>query len=562
MQIGIQKKINGILFLSLFAVGLSIGIAFYSKYTDYMMKSVNEKLYSGLFSIYNVLDIESLNKLNTDSQRTREYAHSWKKIKSIQKEMKLAYAYIVLMNEKNQFYFVYDTGDDPTKTDDDNYLKIYYDAPSEAFESFASGKSIVVKGQYTDKWGTFMSAFYPIRFSGKMIGVIGADYNISAILELKKEALIIFLLILFLGLIAISLIGALINFWIVNPILRLNIGSRKIASGNLDYFIPITQNDEIGELARSFNVMAFDLSASFSKIQKQNEQLKERIIERTEELRNTLMTMQDIKTQQDGDYFLATSILESLMQNQNKSLFTKIDFLIEQKKKFNFKGKSHNLGGDISIAGNLNFFGKQFTMFFNGDATGKSMQGAGGALVIGSLVNSIMSRSAANNRVITKDPDRWLRETFLEIQKVMESFNGTILVSCILGVIEDETGFLQFFNAEHPLSVLYRDGVASFIESGITASKLGMPLNLEVGLVQFQLKRGDIVLCGSDGREDLILGKNSDGSNIMNEDQGLFLNVVEKSDGHLDKIYENLVNTGELSDDLSLVCISYMENHK
>ncbi|MBK7054029.1 MAG: SpoIIE family protein phosphatase [Leptospiraceae bacterium] len=561
MKIGIEKKINSILFLSLLAVGLSIGVTFYFKQNDYMMKSVIDKLYNGLFSIYNIVDMESLPNLNKKSSQSQEYIQNWKKIKNIQKELGLASIYIVLMNERSQFYFVYDSGDDPTtKQPHDNYFKEYKDPPSEAFESFTSGKMVVVNGHYSNQLGTFKSAFYPINVNGKIIGVIGADSNIAKILELKKESLLLIGLFLFLGLIIVILAGRVIKQWIVTPINELNYGIRKIANGNLNYSISLNENNEIGELVTSINTMTRNLKTNFTTIQKHNKQLEERIEERTNELKETLSEVQELRIQQEGDYFLTTLIAEHLMQNRNKSPYIKIDFLTEQKKTFQFKGKTRHLGGDISIAGNLNFLGKKFTMFFNGDAMGKSMQGAGGALVIGSLVNSIMSRSAANKRVITKESDRWLRETFFEIQKVMEAFDGTMFVSCILGVIEDETGLLQFFNAEHPLSIIYRDGKANFIEDGITAHKLGMPFNVDVGLIQFQLQPGDVIFCGSDGKDDLILNKGSSGTRIINENQRLFLKIIEMSEGQLDKIYSNLVNKGELSDDLSIVRISFKEN--
>lgn len=560
MHIGIRKKINFLLFLSMFAVGLSIGLSFYFRYSDYMMRTVVDKLYNGLFSIYNIVDMDELPSLDKDGYKTVEYKKNWNKIRSIQKELGLAFVYLVLMNDKNQFYFLYDTGDDPEINDkEDDYFSIYSDAPPEAYESYKTGKMVVVKGQYTDKWGTFKSAFYPIRIDGKIVGVIGADYNISDILELKKQALFTLFSILMLGVLVVILVGMVIKRLIVNPIIQLNDGARQIANGNLDYSITIKQKDEIGELAKCFNTMAKNLKTSFATIKEHNEQLEEKVAERTEELQQTLNTVQELKIQQDGDYFLTTLITNPLMQNRNKSSYVKVDFLTEQKKKFQFKGKMHNLGGDISIAGNLNFLGKQYTMFFNGDAMGKSMQGAGGALVIGSVVNSIMARSAANKKIITKDPERWLRETFVEIQNVMEAFDGSMLVSCILGIIEDETGILQFFNAEHPLSILYRDGKANFIEDEITAHKLGMPFNHEVGLVRFQLQPNDVIFCGSDGKDDLILDKIVDGRRVVNEDQNLFLQVVEESRGELGKIYDRLVQKGELSDDLSIVRISYKE---
>lgn len=55
---------------------------------------------------------------------------------------------------------------------------------------------------------------------------------------------------------------------------------------------------------------------------------------------------------------------------------------------------------------------------------------------------------------------------------------------------------------------------------------------------------------GSDGRDDLILGHNADGSNIVNENENLFLEHVRNSRGDLKAILERLEETGEIMDDL------------
>ncbi len=565
MKIGIRKKINVILFVSMFAVGLSIGISFYIQYSNYMMQSVVDKLYNGLFSIYNIIDVSELQKYTPETRYEDSYITSWKKVKSIQKNLNLAYIYVLRLNEKGELIFLMDTGTHPDpnqKTDsdeDDNLFTIYKDAPKEAMESIKTGKLVVVPKEYTDKWGTFKSAFYPIKYKDKTIGVIGSDYKINDILELQKKAKLILFTILMIGVIVIIIAGTIIRRIIVVPIQKLNVGSSQIANGNLEYSIQIHQKDEIGELASSFNLMAKNLKESFNTIQEYNEQLEEKVTKRTEELQETLGKVQELKTQQDGDYFLTTLITNPLMQNRNKSASVKVEFFLEQKKKFQFKGKTHALGGDINVSGNLNFNGLRHTVFFNGDAMGKSMQGAGGALVIGSVFNSIMARSASNKKILTISPETWIKEAFVEIQRVMESFDGAMLVSCILGIIEDTTGRLLFFNAEHPFSVLYRDGKASFIETEISAHKMGMPFNTDVNVYRFQLQPGDILICGSDGKDDLVLTKNAEFGRVINEDENLFLRLVEEGSGSIKKIYDNIILNGEISDDLSLLRISFME---
>ncbi|MBK6605036.1 MAG: SpoIIE family protein phosphatase [Leptospiraceae bacterium] len=122
------------------------------------------------------------------------------------------------------------------------------------------------------------------------------------------------------------------------------------------------------------------------------------------------------------------------------------------RKRFQFKNRNSELGGDICITGNLRFGnGKdRYIFFFNGDAMGKSMQGAGGAIVAGTVVNSILARSARNNKIQKISPREWITETYLELNGVFNTFDGSMLMSCACGVINEKTGQMWYFNAEHP----------------------------------------------------------------------------------------------------------------
>lgn len=140
-----------------------------------------------------------------------------------------------------------------------------------------------------------------------------------------------------------------------------------------------------------------------------------------------------LKESQDGDYFLTTQIISPLFKNLNSSDYIQTDFLMKQKKSFVFKGRKRELGGDICITGNLNFRGTEYTMFINADAMGKSMQGAGGAIVMGTVINSILSRNAG--RTINVQPKQWLTSTYNELQNVFIEFDGSMMISCFLGLI-------------------------------------------------------------------------------------------------------------------------------
>lgn len=291
-----------------------------------------------------------------------------------------------------------------------------------------------------------------------------------------------------------------------------------------------------------------------------NETLEQKVVERTKEVMEKMDVIKALNIQQDGDYYLTSLIERPLGTNYNKSKNVKTEFYVEQKKRFQFKNRNSELGGDICISGNLRFGdGKdRYVFFFNGDAMGKSMQGAGGAIVAGTVVNSILARSARNDKIQRITPKEWITETYLELDGVFKTFDGSMLMSCACGVINEKTGQMWYFNAEHPWGVIYRDGKAEFIESGLNLRKLGTIIEGNIFQVQeFQFFNGDIFFAGSDGRDDLDISLN--GGRDMNEDETKFLRAVEKSEGNLKRLVDIIHGMGKVTDDLSLIRIEFHE---
>ncbi|NCN10024.1 MAG: SpoIIE family protein phosphatase [Leptospira sp.] len=298
-----------------------------------------------------------------------------------------------------------------------------------------------------------------------------------------------------------------------------------------------------------------------SQVEELNENLELKVTKRTEELNNTLDEVQKLKVQQDGDYFLTSLLLNPLSTNSAESDSINIQFFTKQKKTFEFKEKTHEIGGDISISSSINLKGKKFTVFINGDAMGKSIQGAGGALVLGVVFNAVLARSNADQNK-NKHPEIWIKETFIELQRIFESFNGSMLISIVLGVIDEQTGFMYYINAEHPWTVLFRDGKSSFLENELVLRKLGFPDNDEHFYVKtFQLRNEDVLLIGSDGRDDIQLGLDSEGRRIINENEELFLELVEESEANLATLVSKIESRGEYTDDITLVRIKYSNDN-
>ncbi|PJZ46036.1 SpoIIE family protein phosphatase [Leptospira brenneri] len=279
------------------------------------------------------------------------------------------------------------------------------------------------------------------------------------------------------------------------------------------------------------------------------------------EKREVAEEIKRIKLHQDGDYYLTSLLVKPLGGTAIESSNVKIEFLTKQKKEFSFQGKQGEIGGDLSVAHTISLRGKKHTVFINADAMGKSLQGAAGALVLGAVFRSIIERTKNREEYQNRFPEQWLREVFDELNKTFESFDYTMLVSLILGLVEDESGLLYFVNAEHPHLILYRDGIASFIKTKYSYLKIGATLPQDrFAINTFQLESGDVLFGGSDGKDDILVHGACSGEHFLNTDEKLFLEHVRRREGNLSGIVRSIQQTGDLTDDLSLFRLEFNSN--
>lgn len=408
--------------------------------------------------------------------------------------------------------------------------------------------------------GRHYTAYIGIDFKKNQIVEVGFDY-----LDYRKyvHPLGLKYLVLIIAAMLIIIVGFPIFFSraLVTPLNSLLSGVNQVNTGNLDVELPIFVEDEIGYLSRSFNGMVHSIKDSKQKLQEYAETLEDKVKERTAELQKAFEEVNALKKQQDGDYFLTSLLTTPLGSNKADSPNLNVDVLLEQKKKFEFRKWSRDIGGDTCISSNIMLKGKPHTVFLNADAMGKSMQGAGGILVLGSVFNSVIERTKLSPKEQDVFPEHWLKYTFIELHRVFEVFDGSMLISLVMGLVDDESGLLYYINAEHPWSILYRNKKADFIERELVLRKLGtLGVSGHIEVATLQLEPKDVLIVGSDGRDDLLLGYDPDGARIINEDENQILKIVEEADGQIERIREILDNYGELTDDLSLLRIGFKED--
>jgi signal transduction histidine kinase len=134
--------------------------------------------------------------------------------------------------------------------------------------------------------------------SGEIVGIVRVGVSLERankeVDKISKSAI---------GLTVIVIVASiLLSFFLIkvllNPIKELALGTKKIASGDLSYRVPLTSSDELSDLAESFNSMAQDLKSYVDELNNEKEDLLELKImleQRGKELEETLDKVQNIQ---------------------------------------------------------------------------------------------------------------------------------------------------------------------------------------------------------------------------------------------------------------------------
>lgn len=133
-----------------------------------------------------------------------------------------------------------------------------------------------------------------------------------------------------------------------SPLKDLLSGVERVNGGNFEVQVPIRIKDEIGFLANSFNNMVSSIRDARKELQDYANYLAIKVRLRTEELSEKIEELQNLKIQQDGDYFLTSLLAKPLNYNANKSTRISTQFLLRQKSSSNLRG-NELIWGETSV---------------------------------------------------------------------------------------------------------------------------------------------------------------------------------------------------------------------
>jgi len=141
--------------------------------------------------------------------------------------------------------------------------------------------------------------------------------------------------------ISFALIFILFNRFITTPIADLMNGVRSMSEGKLGKKLQIRTQDELGELAQSFNTMSSELKKSQDSLKEYSENLELLVTKRTEELEDKTAYLEKINKDLENTQKELDSLNKTL-EKRIKERTKEVEFLLKQKDEF-INQLSHDL---------------------------------------------------------------------------------------------------------------------------------------------------------------------------------------------------------------------------
>lgn len=143
--------------------------------------------------------------------------------------------------------------------------------------------------EYRDEFGAYYGFAAPIVVDGQVIGIVEAVVSQETRQLVEQGAFASALPILILGIAVAVLFSLLVTHYVFNrPLSRLQAGAQTLASGQFGYQIPLMFNDELGDLARTFNQMSTQIERLYLEKVREERQRREREIGQLKESERVL----------------------------------------------------------------------------------------------------------------------------------------------------------------------------------------------------------------------------------------------------------------------------------
>ena len=185
---------------------------------------------------------------------------------------------------------------------------------TEALIKASKGISAVDEIPYTDKWGTFYSAYSPIYDSdGEIVGIVAVDFSKEwyqgQLSDQIRSTMLVFLLIISINIVLIGIFGYHQVKTITKPMEHIAEVAQLYEKGDFSKKLEIDREDELGLLSRSLQAMAGSLTEQIKEAEAANRAKSSFLANMSHEIRtpiNAVLGMNEMVLREATDPHIRT----------------------------------------------------------------------------------------------------------------------------------------------------------------------------------------------------------------------------------------------------------------
>jgi methyl-accepting chemotaxis protein len=234
-------------------------------------------------SVVNTIDPDQFEQLVASQDMNNEYYSKLKdELNTIRKSTGLKFLYTMSKTEKGDYIYVAD-GTEAGAAGESVLGDVEEDMSSIMIDCF-DGKE-TYEFYESEEWGDLISGYVPIKnSSGKVVGMLGADFDASTMVEKLGDANNNIFVAGVCVLIGSILLALLVSSLMIKSLKNMQDKVRIIKSGDLTIQVGTKSQDEIGKLSRAFQLMVENMSTLIHNIRDNSEN----VLKEVESLNNSI----------------------------------------------------------------------------------------------------------------------------------------------------------------------------------------------------------------------------------------------------------------------------------
>jgi methyl-accepting chemotaxis protein len=241
--------------------GLAAGLIVYRGYAGFIESQIVSRLKSGVEVTAGVMDFTDPSAIErAGREKTDGYEGLVAELGKMSSGFGFSSTYLMRVDGPGKFVFVVDSEyKDPQKFKE--WFGKIYDEPPAELAAALDGRALAVTARpYTDEFGTFRSAFLPVESGGKVVAILGADYDISTLTAQSRRGLVDLLLAVLAAAAVAGLVGVLVSRGIARPVREVAASLDRVAQGDLTVVVGEGRSDEIGRVQTASRAMVEKLN--------------------------------------------------------------------------------------------------------------------------------------------------------------------------------------------------------------------------------------------------------------------------------------------------------------